>query len=455
MESANQLPLAKLALVRRTSGATVTEFLPDADEIERRPLPRVARLTLYVVFAMLVSFIVWATISEVDRVVVAHGKLLTPLPNLVVQPLETSIVQKLHVRLGQIVKAGELLATLDPTFADADVAQLRTRLRSLDTQAKRLETELSGGHDTAKGLVDADSRLQAQLSTERQDNYQAQLAKTEQTVTRLKAALDTNQRDQQLLAARVKSLREIETMQGRLLQKQFVAPVHFLEAQEKRLAVERDLNLVHNHAEEMKSELAAAESERAAFGKSWRQKTMEELLSTIRERDALQEQLQKADVRKRLVSLTAPVDAVVLEIAKHSQGSIIREAEPLFTLVPLGEDLEAEVQIDALDVGYVKVGDTTRLKLDAFPFQRHGTLAATVRTISEDAFQQQNAAKSAASYYLSRIDLASTRMLAMPKHAKLMPGMSLTAEIVVGKRTVISYLLWPLTKALNESLREP
>ncbi len=461
MESTNQPPLKSVRTSQGAAHSATIEFLPDADEIERRALPRSARSTLYAVAAMLLAFIIWASISEIDRVVVAQGKLITPLPNIVVQPLETSIVQKVHVRVGQVVKAGDRLATLDPTFAEADVSQLRTKLRSLDTQAQRLQSELSGSAGATGDAVDSDTRLQAQLFTEKQANYQAQLARSDQHVARLRATLATNARDEHLLAARVKSLREIESMQGRLLSQQFVAPVHFLEAQEKRLAVERELNLTRNRAEEIRSELAAAEAERSAFGKSWRQKSMEELLATLRDRDAVAEQLQKADVRKRLVTLTSPSAAVVLEVAKQSQGSIVREAEPLFTLVPLDTDLEAEVRIDALDVGYVKSGDLAHLKLDAFPFQRHGTLAAQVRTISEDAFQQQPGSKAggreqgATSYYMSRMELGSTPLKALPRHAKLLPGMSLTAEIVVGKRTVMSYLLWPLTKALDESLQEP
>ena len=129
----------------------------------------------------------------------------------------------------------------------------------------------------------------------------------------------------------------------------------------------------------------------------------------------------------------------------------------LFTLVPLSADLEAEVQIDSVDVGYVRLGDMAQLKLDAYPFQKHGTLTASVRTISEDAFRRDATAfaPGADAYYISRIALGKDRLKSMPEQARLLPGMTVSAEIVVGKRSVISYLLWPLTKALDESIREP
>jgi len=435
---------------------TVIEFLPDADEIERSPLPSSARITLHVLLAALISFVIWASYSDLDRVVVAHGRLITPLPNILVQPLETSIVQSIDVRIGQVVKKGEKLATLDPTFAQADEVQLRKQLNSLETQSKSLEAELSGNNALSNMSADADSQLQAELSVERQANYQAQLAKMDENIARLQATLVTNRHDQQMLTEHLKPLQEIESMQEKLVAKNFGARVRLLEAQEKRQEVERNLQLAKNHEQEIKRELASMEAEKTAFKKGWRQKMMEEMLSTSRDRNTVSEQLQKADKRRKLVTLTSPSDAVVLDIAKLSLGSIVQGGGEFFTLVPLGTELEAEVQIDSMDVGYVKLGDKSRIKLDAFPFQRHGMLNGEVRTMSEDAFQKEaGAGQNMDTYYKSRVSLGNSHLRKMPERARLLPGMTLTVEIVVGKRSGISYLLWPLTKALDEAMREP
>jgi HlyD family secretion protein len=156
-----------------------------------------------------------------------------------------------------------------------------------------------------------------------------------------------------------------------------------------------------------------------------------------------------------MVVLTAPVDAVVQDIAKLSQGSIVREAETFFTLVPIGEVLEAEVQIDSQDIGYIKTGAVAHVKIDAFPFQKHGMLDGTLRTISQDAFRRESNSTGADAIYGGRVALGKLQLDNMPEHAKLLPGMTLSAEILVGKRSVMSYLLWPLTKAAKESIREP
>lgn len=456
MESANKSPVSKSPGAKWAHDAVRIEFLPDADEIERRPLPRYLQITLHVLLAMLLSFIIWASFSNVDQVVVAHGRLVTPLPNIVVQPLDASIIKSIDVRVGQVVKKGQILATLDPTFVEADEAELRTRLNSLETQSQRLEGELSGEKSPVKKDANMDSQLQAQLSVERLANYQAQLRKFEETQEKLRASVETNRMDQRVLLARMNNLLEIEAMQEKLVAQKFTAPLRLLEERERRMGVERELQLAKNKEVEIKRELSAFDAEKTVFKKSWRQKTMEDLLANSRDRDALGEQLHKADKRNRMVTLLAPADAVVLDIAKLSQGSVVRGAEAFFTLVPLAAVLEAEVQIDSLDVGYVKPGDVTRIKLDAYPFQKHGTLEAKLRTISEDAFRRDAATgQGLDAYYLSRIGLGASRLSKMPQHARLLPGMTLTAEIVVGKRSVMSYLLWPLTKALDDSIQEP
>lgn len=439
-------------------GRTEIDFLPDADAIERAPLPRYIRSTLHLLVLALVLFILWASFSKVEKVVVAHGRLVNPQQNVVVQPLETSIVQSINVRPGQVVRKGEVLAMLDPTFAQADDAQLRVKLASLETQAARLEAELLGGGKAQdKGVRDADTLLQDRLAAERQANFDAQKSKIDENIARLKASIETNRRDEKVLEERAKSLREIETMQQSLIDSNYGARLQLLEARDRRLEVDRQALLARNKDVELSRELASAVAERAAFSKSWRQKAMEDLLAATRERDSLREQLAKADKRHQLVQLTAPIDAVVLDVGKLSQGSVAQAAEQMFTLVPLGAKLEAEVEIDSMDVGSIRPGAVAHLKFDAFPFQRHGSIDGKVRTVSSDAFKRENVSpgEGTNAYYLSRIQFGELKLRNMPATATLLPGMTVTAELVVGKRTVMSYLMWPLTRALNESLREP
>ncbi len=455
MASTNKPHLNKAQKLSGASDRAAIDFLPDADEIERRPLPAAARITLHVVLAAMVSFLVWAMISEVDLIVVARGRLVTPLPNIIVQPLETAIIQSIDVRVGQVVRKGDRLAALDATFSQADESQLQSKLDSLNTQWASLDAALSGGQVELVAIDTSDSKIQSQLSNERRASYVSQVRRQNELIGKLRSSLETARRDEMSMAQRVKVLREMESMTDDLVSKKLAVKGRLLDARDRLLEAERSMELARNRQIEIRRDLSAVEAEKAAFETGWRQKMLEELLGVSRERDSIKDQLQKANRRQSLVVLTAPADAVVLEIAKLSQGSIARGAETFFTLVPISEVLEADVQIVSADIGYVKVGVKTHIKIDAFPFQKHGMLDGTLRTMSQDAFRREANATGADAYYGGRIAIGKLHLENLPDQAKLLPGMTLTAEIMVGKRSVMSYLLWPLTKAAKESIREP
>ena len=437
------------------SNQAAIDFLPDADEIERRPLPVAAQATLYLVLAAMISFFVWASVSSVDLIVVARGSLVTPLPNIVVQPLETSIIQSIDVRVGQVVKKGDRLAALDATFAQADESQLQTKLESLNTQWASLDAALSDERVELAATETSDSKIQSRLSYERKASYVSQIRRQSELIDKLRSSLETARRDEIALGQRVKVLREMETMAEDLVSKKLAVKGRLLDARDRLLEAQRSMELAKNKQIELRKDLSAVEAEKSAYETGWRQKMLEELLAVSRERDAVKDQLQKASRLQSMVVLTAPVDAIVLDIAKLSQGSIVRAAETFFTLVPIGEILEADVQIESSDIGYVKVGTNTHIKIDAFPFQKHGVLDGSLRTISQDAFRREVNAAGSSAYYGGRIAIKKLHLDNLPDQAKLLPGMTLTAEILVGKRSVMSYLLWPLTKAAKESIREP
>lgn len=436
------------------------DFLPDPDAIEQRPLAGVTQWVLYGLLSMLVVFVAWATFSDIDEIVTSRGQLVTSKPNIVVQPMETSIIQTIDVRVGQVVKKGQRLAALDPTFAAADESQLRGGLSSLDARTRRLEGELSQPSAIAgqvQGGHFEDAKLQEQLKKTRSENYRVRLLSLDENLARLEASLKTNQQDQQMQESRVKSLSELEDMQERLISKNFGARQHLLEAKDKKLEVERDLQFARNREAEIRREIAAAKADRAAFQKDWQQRSMEELAEVRRDRNSTVDQLKKAEKRRSLINVTAPVDAVVLEITKLSTGSVAREAETLFKLVPLDVPLELEAKIEAADVGFVKVGDSVRIKLDAYPFQKHGSLQGHVQMVSLDAFTRESNQERAAgtSYYLARIRLDTAKLENVRGSFRLLPGLSATGEIKVGERSVISYFLYPIIGTLDQSLREP
>lgn len=429
------------------------DFLPDADEIERTPIARGIPVTLYALLSLFVLMLLWAAVAEVDMVVSTKGRLVSTTPNIVIQPIETAQIDSLDVTVGQVVRKGQVLATLDPTVVGADVSQLRDRLKSLEAQADRLRAEIDG--KAFGGRSNAHESLQGSLDLEKLAGQKARLLRFDENISRLKSSISSNAVEIVSLERRYQSLKEIEGMNEQLVEKQFQSRRALLESRDKRLEVERELVSLRNRANEMQRELAGAEADKSAFIKESRQKALEELVSVQREKDSLAEQLVKADRRTRFISIEAPVDSVVLEVAKRSKGSVIREAETFITLVPVDAPLEAEIRINAAEIATVATGDPVRVKIDAFPFQKHGLVQGKLTKLSQDTVNSDENLKGLLSaFYLARVELGEVKLRNLDKPLRLMPGMSIAGEIVTGKRSIISYILYPIIQTKDEAINE-
>ncbi|SHF00425.1 HlyD family secretion protein [Kaistia soli DSM 19436] len=437
----------------------IAEFQSDALELEERDPPRVARITLYGIIALLGSTALWASLASVDEVVVAPGKLVTTKPTIVVQPLETSIIRSIDVAVGETVHAGQTLARLDATFSQSDVDQLEAKFRAFDAQVKRMEAEIRGDDYGLGAGNTADELLQVELFGQRQAFRLSQLQNFDQQIAGQAADLQSGTEQEAILAARRENLQLIETARDTLYKKEFGSLVNLLSSRDARLDVDASIAALHGKRAQGTHLLAKLKADRQAFIDDFRRTTMEKLVEVRNQRDTVDEELKKMKLRRNLVALTAPADAVVLDLAQRSIGSVVREAEPIVTLVPLNVPLEAEVSVNARDIGRIETGDAVRVKFDAYPFQKYGTAAGSIRTISRDAFtpnqQETTASQSALPYFRARVALSDNRLKVDGVPVSLLPGMSVSSEIKVGRRTVMSYLLYPILRGLDNAIREP
>ncbi|MDI7860968.1 HlyD family type I secretion periplasmic adaptor subunit [Rhizobiaceae bacterium n13] len=437
----------------------IAEFQTDAVELEEKDPPRIARMTLYGITALISAAVVWSIVSEIDEVVVATGKLITTKPTIVVQPLETSIIRTIDVTAGEIVKAGQTLATFDPTFSQADVDQQRAKFAALDAQVKRIEAELAGNDYSLLAGSTPDEQLQVQLFGQRRAFHTAQVQNYDEQIAAQIAALASNKNQHEILVTRRDNLAEIEKARELLWIKESGSRISFLGSRDARFDIDARLAELKGRSEEATHTLAKLRADRQAFIEDFRRAAMEQLAELRNQRDLAENELRKMELRRNMVALTAPADAVVLDLARRSVGSVVTEAEPIVTLVPLDVPLEAEVSVNSRDIGRIAVDEEARIKFDAYPFQKFGTATGTIRTISRDAFSptQEDAASGMppTPYFKARLALTDTQLKTSGVPIVLLPGMSVSAEIKVGRRSVISYFLYPLLRGLDTAIREP
>ncbi|WVT08133.1 HlyD family type I secretion periplasmic adaptor subunit (plasmid) [Sinorhizobium chiapasense] len=444
---------------RRPLPPVIAEFQSDAVELEERAPPKIARLTLYGVAALIAAAVLWASISLIDEVVVAPGKLVTTRPTIILQPLETSIVRSIDVTTGEVVREGQALVMLDATFSQSDFDQQRVKLAAFDAQIKRIEAELDYADYSLIAGNSPEERLQLRLFGQRRAFYVAQLQNFEQQIAGQRAAIEAGKNQEIILLDRRESLTRIENARETLYKKEKGSLINFLSSRDARLDVDANLSQLRGKSAEGEHALARLRADRQAFIEDFRRTSTEQLVELRGQRDTASTELNKMELRREMVALTAPADAVVLDLAQRSVGSVVREAEPIVTLVPLNVPLEAEVEINSRDIGRVTVNEEVRIKFDAYPFQKYGTASGSIRTISRDAFtpNQQEAAtgQAAAPFFKARVSLGDSELRAPPGTVRLLPGMTVSAEVKVGRRTVISYFLYPLLRGLDDAIREP
>lgn len=449
---------------------SIADFQSDTSEIENQPEPTLTRLTLYMTTGLIVTAIVWASLARIDRVVSASGRLVSTETPIVIQSFETAILKSIKVRAGDIVKAGQVLATVDPTFAQSDIGQITVRVQTAEAAISRLEAELAG--QTYKPPSDLPPELaigQLGLWRNRQAQFNAQLLSYNERIARSEATIASSAIQITNLTAQLQKWKEIEDIRNTLAASQVGSKLNALAATANRLDIDRSLTTAKATEQQSRHELDDMKAQREAFIQQWNNTIAQELMQQRTERDVLAEQMAKAKKRQELVTLTAPVDAVVLEVANRSVNSIAQAAEPLFTLVPINAPLEASVQIDGREIGFIREGDTVALKFDTYNYLEHGTAQGVVRTISDDSFSRNDRTSGIAKadggaattgsggglFYRAQIKLTNVDLRNVPEGFRLVPGLPLTADVKVGNRTIIAYFLKPLLGSINESMREP
>lgn len=431
------------------------DYQPDAIELEHSSLPWLGRYGIFSVLVFFIIAIIWASVCKVDKIVIANGKLIASSNNIVMKPLERAVIKKVNVEVGQTVSKGQVLITFDQTFNQADVDRLKEQLRSLTAQSNRMRAEFSG-KDYLK-MIDTNNRdeeWQASIFAKRNKFYTEKMAYFTENINRMNAMQNTIRKSVLKQQERLETLLRIEKMLEGLQERKSVSLKQLLETQISRLQMESETDNLRNKLNESDHEILSEKAGQNSFVAEWYKSITEELVKTERELNAVKKDLEKAERLNSLIFMRSPAEAIVLDIAQFSEGSAVREAEPLVTLVPADAKIEAEVNVEPKDIGQVKVNDEVRIKLDSFQFQIHGTLIGKVRIISEDTFQEQGMAGMKQNFYRARI-IISGKLDNVPKNFRMIPGMQVTAEIKVGKRRIITYLLHPLVKALDESIREP
>jgi HlyD family secretion protein len=408
-------------------------------------------------------------ILKVDIVISANGKIVTSNSEIVIQPVEMSVVRSVAVKMGQRVKAGEVLATLDPTFTKADQDELTAKLRTLGATFDRIDAE-SAGRVYDPFNPNPDELTQRDVFRKRHDEYAAKLDAAEHKVEQEKSDLAAHQAEAKSLQEQIQLASEAQDIYQQLVAKDLASKLKLLDASQHLVDAKARLETNLGGQQKLREQIAGAQADRDGFVQEWQRKLAEDMAQIRSDRAAAAARLSKAQLRHDLAVMTVPEDATVLEVAPRPPGSVLKEAETLMRLVPTADPLVVEVQIDTRDVARLHIGDRATIKLEALPWQQFGLAYGELKALTPDTLNDDNAretaeegtsselkpqAKQSPIHYRARLELRETRFRNLPDGFTLRPGMRVVADIKIGRRPILDYVLNPITRVINESLREP
>lgn len=444
--------------------AAVREFESATAEVLAQSFPRTEHATLRVLALLTLAILIFISVAKLDRVVTAKGRLVPAGGTITVQPLETQIINRIAVTVGDQVKKGQVLAYCDPIRAEADRERSADQVASLDAQVRRLEAEVAGRPFLPQPGQQYDE-LQAKLHQKRKVELQASLADLDERISGTEAQIAGLKKSITALESRQRIGSEMEDMHDRMSKEGYVSQLQLLGVRDQQIALKSQLSDSRAGLQSNQHQLEALREQRKGFLDRWHSTALSELLAARASLEGSRQDLTKTARLRELVNVVAPVDGIVTRVPQLSIGGIAGGAQPLFGLVPLDAPLQAAVKIGPQDVAFVKVGDKVNIKLDAYKFLEHGMAHGVVAVVSQDAFVEgagslgsgtgsgmdRSGAQFDAGINILDFDLRNLR----GDKAKLTPGMTLDADIVVGQRTILWYILGGALRSGAESMREP
>ncbi|CDL85158.1 HlyD family type I secretion periplasmic adaptor subunit [Xenorhabdus szentirmaii] len=435
------------------------QFLPTALELQETPVHPAPRIFIWGIMGFALLALLWAYIGKIEVVAVAPGKIVPNGKTKLIQPRETAVVKAIHVNDGQMVKSGELLVELDPTAASADVSRIQSELLASRIDSARSTSMLDAinqqqppaaltgtiANASPEQVRSAERWLQGQYQ-----EYRSNLELVDAEIRQRSAEIQSAQSQVASLRKTLPIATQLAKDYERLLTKQYVSRHAYLEKEQIRLDLQRQLSVQQASVLQNTAARDEAQRRREAVIAQNRRAMLDQQQEANKKAATLVQELAKARYQENLTNLKAPVAGTVQQLAIHTVGGVVTPAQPLMVIVPTDQPVEVEAMLENKDVGFIHVGQPVTVKVETFTFTKYGTIDGEILSVSNDAIEDEKRGL----IYSSRIRLKSDHVQVNGQRVALSPGMSITAEIKTDQRRVIDYFLSPLQQHLDESLRE-
>ncbi len=428
-------------------------FLEQSIRLEEETPDRIIRAAIYLTTVFLGFCIIWASVTRVGERVTSSGEVVPAGLIHVIEHLEGGIVDRISVRNGDRVKKGDILLHLLSSAPASDLAQLRTRWTSLSIKFERLQALiLSRAPDFEEfaRILPAVAENEQRIHAAQKTGHIAALAVLERQIDRQELELERQINRTRALEDGVKLAREQLVMQEQLLEKRLVSRANKLDA-EARLAA-----LVSNHNESsdsirvIKADIAQTRQQVTESRSAWAARLTEESSQVGAMIAEISESMIKQQDRVRRLAVRATVSGIVEGMTINSANAVIKPGQAILKIMPTDEELIVESRVSTEDIGHVRAGQNADIKINSYDPSRFGSVKGIVQRISATTYLDERKNP----YFLARIELSADHLGNDPTRLRILPGMTVIADIETGEKTVLDYLMKPVSRGFSNAFRE-
>jgi len=414
-------------------------------------LPRPRALIILAVCVLFLS-VGWMAVAKVDRVVRAEGRVVPAGKSQIVQHLEGGIIASMAVREGSLTKKGDLLVVIGDARADSRLGESKIKIAALLARAARLKAEADGTKPIFNHAPDSDGATQKAEQALFQARKQKLIQETEifqEQIGQKTAEIAESENRRKSLAAELEIARHQLSIITELMSKNAASRLELLESQGKVQRLLTQIGETESAMPRLRAAIHEAEAKRRESLARFRSDARAELSTVQMEIDSSSQGLRAESDRVTRTDIRSPVNGIVNRIYINTIGGVVRAGEPIMELTPTDERVVIEAQVRPNDRAELRSGLQVNIKVGAYDFGIYGTLRGRLTDVSADTLNDESGNR----YY--RVEIGVDGVPASYLDRPIMPGMPVTADIVTGRRTVLQYVLSPLSRFSSDAFREP
>lgn len=403
---------------------------------------------------LVVVFLIWASVAELDEVTRGQGQVVAAQRTQIIQNLEGGILREILVREGDVVQRDQPLARLDNVGALSQYRDALSKAQENMVAIIRLEAELSGTtpvypedlQNSAKDII----KDQTQLFISRRGKYTSELDMLESQYKQHKSEVEGQQSRKAQLERTLELLSERRNIARDMTNRKLFPKVELLELEQRVVTMQGDLDVLKSAIPKLQEMVVEAGQKIELRKAEMYAQVSEEINKRQIELRSLQEAISSGSDKVTRTEVSSPVRGTVKQITINTLGGVVKPGDAIMEVVPLDDTLLVETRIRPADIAFVHPQQKAIVKISAYDFSIYGGLEAQVEQISADTIED----KRGEFYYLVKLRTKEHMLNYRNEQLPIIPGMIATADIVSGKKTILSYILKPLLKAKQNALRE-